>query len=358
MPPDRRGDGPLIDCDVHVPAPTVDQLRPHLPDHWNEYIAGAGFKGTMAVTSTYPPGAPTTGRSRFGAGLKEALTNLRDHCLGDAPDAAAIVSTHCGVEAMGPPDFAAAISSAVNDWMVSECLSFDDRLRGSIVVPPQYPQLAAEEIDRIGQHDRLVQVYLPARATHPYGNRNYYPLFAAAERHGLAVGVHFGGMTWTPPTPVGWPSYYIEEYVGMAHLMQAHLSSLVLEGTFQRFPDLRVALVEGGWTWLPPLMWRLDKEWRGIRREVPWVEEAPSTYVRRHVKLSIQPIDAPPAGPQVMTVIDQIGSDEVLMFASDFPHEHGSEPWALLARLDPGTADRVRYRNAAQCYGLNAPEAR
>lgn len=358
MSPDPRGDGPLIDCDAHVPTPTVDQLRPHLPDHWNAYIEGAGFKGTMAVTSTYPPAAPTTGRSRFGESLEEALTNLCDRCLGVAPDATAIVSTHYGVEAMGPPDFAAAMSSAVNDWLVADCLSFDDRLRGSIAVPPQYPQLAAEEIDRIGHHDRLVQVYLPARATHPYGNRNYYPLFAAAERHGLAVGVHFGGMTWTPPTPVGWPSYYIEEYVGMAHIMQAQLSSLVLEGTFQRFPDLYVALVEGGWTWLPQLMWRLDKEWKGIRREVPWVGEAPSTYMRRHVKLSIQPVDAPPEGPQVMTVIDQIGSDEMLMFASDFPHEHGSDPWALLARLDPAAAVKVRYDNAARCYGLNALERR
>lgn len=343
---------PRIDCDVHVPTPTIDQLRPYISEHWNEYIANAGFNGTMAVTSTYPPGAPTTGTQRFGATFAEALDHLREATLGSDTSARAVVSTHYGVEAMGPPDFSIAMTRAVNDWMVNDCLTADERLRGSIMVPPHYPDLAAEEIERLGGHPDVVQVFLPARAIKPYGNRIYYPIFAAAERHGLAIGIHFGGMTWTPPTPVGWPSYYIEEYVGMAHIMQAQLSSLVLEGTFQRFPDLRVALLEGGWTWLPQLMWRLDKEWKGIHREVPWLVEAPSTYMRRHVKLSLQPVDAPAEGDAVLIVIDQIGSDDMLMFASDFPHVHGSDPEALVRRLPPGLAKKVLHDNAAACYGL------
>ncbi|MQA80102.1 MAG: amidohydrolase family protein [Streptosporangiales bacterium] len=352
MPPERAVRAPLVDCDVHVPTPTVGQLAPYLSEHWNEYIAVAGFTGTMATTSTYPPGARTSGRARFGATLDDALRALRTDCLGDDPGTRAVVNCHYGVEAMGPPDFAVAMSAAVNDWLVHECLSADDRLLGSVVVPPQYPELAAAEIERMAGHERVVQVFLPARATHPYGNRNYYPILAAAERHGLAVGVHFGGMTWTPPTPVGWPSYYLEEYVGMAHVMQAQLSSLVLEGAFRRFPDLRVALLEGGWTWLPQLMWRLDKEWRGIRREVPWVEEPPSAYVRRHVTMSVQPVDAPATGDQVMTIVDQIGSDDVLMYGTDFPHDHGCDPMALVDRLPPAAADKVRYGNATRCYRL------
>jgi uncharacterized protein len=164
-------------------------------------------------------------------------------------------------------------------------------------------------------------------------------------------------MTWTPPTPVGWPSYYIEEYVGMASVMQAQLSSLVLEGTFQRFGTIRVALLEGGWTWLPQLLWRLDKEWKGIRREVPWLTEAPSATIRRHVKLSIQPIDAPPGGDEVLTVMEQIGSDDLLLFASDFPHEHGSDPDALVQRLPADVRRKVLFSNAADCYGLAAVTA-
>ena len=351
MPPELRS-APRIDCDAHVPTPTREQLAPYLPEHWNEYIVNAGFFGTMAVTSTYPPSAPTTGKARFGGSLPEALGNLRAESLADNAAARTIVSTHYGVEAIQPPDFTIALSRAVNDWMIAECLSADDRLLGSIVVPPQYPQLAAEEIERLGSHEQIVQVYLPARAVHPYGNRNYYPIFAAAQEAGLAIGVHFGGMTWTPPTPVGWTSYYIEEYVGMAHIMQAQLSSLILEGTFHQFPNVKVAVLEGGWTWLPQLMWRLDKEWKGIRREVPWVDEPPSTFLRRHVKVSVQPIDAPEDGGAALTVLDQIGSDDVLMFATDFPHVHGSDPWAFVERLDATVARKVLHDNAAACYGI------
>jgi predicted TIM-barrel fold metal-dependent hydrolase len=119
-----------------------------------------------------------------------------------------------------------------------------------------------------------------------------------------------------------------------------------------------VAVLEGGWTWLPNLMWRLDKEWKGIRRETPWLTEPPSTYLRRHVRMGLQPVDAPIDGDQVLTVIDQIGAEEMLMFSSDFPHEHGSDPHALLARLPGELAAKVRYANAVACYGLAGLEER
>lgn len=344
-------DLPLVDCDVHVATPTISELRPYLSSHWSEYVEVAGFTGSMAVTTSYPTHAPVTGTSAY-AGDTDPVEVVRRTCLGEGSRTRAVLSTHWGVEAMGPPDFSAEMSRAVNDWMADRWLSDDERLLGSIVVPPQYPDLAAGEIDRVGDHPRMVQVFLPARAIHPYGNHNYEPIFAAAERHDLVVGLHYGGMTWLPPTPVGWPSYYIEEYVGVAHLMQAQLSSLVIEGVFQRHPDLRVAVLEGGWAWLPNLMWRLDKEWKGIRRETPWLVEPPSAYLRRHVRMGVQPVDIPLEGNQLEVLLEQIGCDDVLMFSSDFPHEHGSDPHALLARLPEDLATRVRYRNAADCYRI------
>jgi predicted TIM-barrel fold metal-dependent hydrolase len=355
MSPEPVGQ-PLVDCDVHAPTPTIAELRPCLSDHWSEYVEVAGFTGSMAATSTYPPRSPVSGTA-YADGA-DPVETLRRACLGDEPRTRAVLSTHYGVEAMGPPDFASELSRAINDWLIDRWLSADERLLGSVVVPPQYPDLAAAEIDRVGDHPRMAQVFLPARAVHPYGNHNYDPIFDAAERHGLVIGLHFGGMTWTPPTPVGWSSYYIEEYVGAAHIMQAQLASLVIEGTFQRHPGLRVAVLEGGWTWLPNLMWRLDKEWKGIRRETPWLTEPPSAYLRRHVRMGLQPVDAPIDGDQVLTVIDQIGAEEMLMFSSDFPHEHGSDPHALLARLPGELAAKVRYANAVACYGLAGLEER
>lgn len=67
--------------------------------------------------------------------------------------------------------------------------------------------------------------------------------------------------------------------------------SLVAEGVFVRFPNLMVASIEAGFTWLPPLMWRFDKDWKGLRREVPWVDRPPSEVMRDHARMTIAPLD-------------------------------------------------------------------
>ena len=100
------------------------------------------------------------------------------------------------------------------------------------------------------------------------------------------------------------------------------LLSLISEGVFQKFPKLKVVMVESGFTWLPGFLWRADKTWRGVRREVPWVTESPSTLVRRHVRFTLQPDNAPPEDGMLERVLEHIGSDDILLFSTDYPHWH------------------------------------
>lgn len=79
-------------------------------------------------------------------------------------------------------------------------------------------------------------------------------------------------------------------------------------------------LLESGVTWLPGLMWRAVKTWRGVRAEIPWVRESPAELIRRHVRLTVQPIDKPPEASDLERVIDQIGSDDMPLFSTDYPH--------------------------------------
>ena len=81
-------------------------------------------------------------------------------------------------------------------------------------------------------------------------------------------------------------------------------------------------MVESGFTWLPGFLWRADKTWRGVRREVPWVTESPSTLVRRHVRFTLQPDNAPPETAMLERVLEHIGSDDILLFSTDYPHWH------------------------------------
>jgi predicted TIM-barrel fold metal-dependent hydrolase len=222
-----------------------------------------------------------------------------------------------------------------------------------MVVPVQLPELAAREIDRIGDHPGFVQVLLPVRTEHPLGSRIHRPLWEAIDRHRLVAGIHYGGVPGNPPFPSGWPSHQFEEHAGMAQVAQSQLCSIVVEGVFDVFPEMRVTLAECGFTWLPAFMWRLDKEWRNLRRLVPWVKRAPSAYLRDHVRLTIQPLDAPPTHELLMGIIDQIGSDDMLLFATDYPHAHASDPVeTFMPGLPPPLARKVGGENARAWYRL------
>ena len=350
--PSRRT---IVDCDIHCNVSNVQVLFPYLPVYWREHITQSLFKGP--VETAYPKNAPTTARpdsvpSNGGAPGSD-LVLLREHVLDVLGLEFGILNCAYAVDSLHNPDAAVALASAVNDWLIAEWLEKEPRLRASMVVPSQIPSLAAREIDRVGDHPGFVQVFLPVRSQHPYGSRLFHPMWDAIARHDLVGGIHFGGVPGMPPTPSGWPSYYLEEYAGMAQVFQSQLVSIVSEGVFDQFPTLRVALIESGFTWLPSFLWRFDKEWRNLRRLVPWVKQAPSAYIREHVRITIQPLDTPPDPPQMLEIVEQIGSDDVLMYASDYPHVHGADPdEAFFRYLPESLARKIWSENARELYRL------
>jgi predicted TIM-barrel fold metal-dependent hydrolase len=354
---EARPNEAIIDCDIHNVVPAAETLFPYLPEHWRDYMSRSDFKGP--VENYYPAGAATSARPDAtpptGGPPGSDLALTRAQALEAWGTEYGILNCAYAIECVHNPYGAAALASAVNDWQIAAWLEPEPRLRASLVVPSQHPDLAAREIDRLGGHPGFVQVFLPVRSAALYGNRRYHSIYEAATRHNLAIGIHFGGVPGNPPTPSGWPSYYIEEYAGMAQVFQSQVISLIVEGVFDQFPTLRVAIIESGFTWLPSLMWRLDKEWKGLRREVPWVKRRPSEYIRDHIRLTIQPIDAPPDPHHLQQIIEQLGSDELLMFSTDYPHSHFDSPAdAFPAGLPAALERKIKSENARAFYRLEA----
>lgn len=334
----------MIDCDVHVRPPAIDELMPFLPEYWRDYVREAGFVGSAGLATVYPPRAPVSRTA--------TLDEVRVHLDRTGAEAAVLTCVY-GVESFRNYEFASVLATAINDWLAAEWLDRDPRLRAGIVVKPEDAAGAVAEIERRAGDRRFVQVLVPGRTERPYGNRAYRPLLEVAARLGLPVAIHFGGNPGSPPTAVGGPSYYLEEVVGMTQIFQAQLTSLVAEGAFEELPELRIVLAEGGWTWLPALLWRLDKEWKGLQREIPWVKRSPSAAIREQVRLTVQPIDAPPEPRFLLEVLDQLGSDRMLVHSSDFPHPHAVElEEALVGLLPTGYARRVRDTNPRELYRL------
>jgi uncharacterized protein len=317
----------VIDCDVHNVVSSIKDLEPYLDRHWREVIATSQFAGP--TDKAHPPNLATSQRADLVSVADEpqgvTLESVREQLLEPFGVDQAILSCDYGVESVRNPDAAEALAGAANDWQVAEWLERDQRLRAAIVVPSGQPEMARRELERACEHPGFVAVYLPVRSAIPYGNRVWWPLLEAAAERELVVELHFGGSSGLPPTAAGWPTSWLEEYVDMASAFQSQLTSLVAEGTFDRFPDLRLALIESGFAWLPGFLWRFDKGWRGLRREIPWTRRAPSEYVREHVRVALQPVDGPTDAASLTHVIDQLQSEELLMFSSDYPHTHTEE---------------------------------
>jgi uncharacterized protein len=342
-----------IDCDIHPAVPNMRALLPHLDEYWREHILRRGLERDNFETSAYPVAAPINARPDWrppSGPAGSSLEALRAHVLDPLRPRAAICNVIHGAQMMMSEDLSAALCRAINTWLAAEWLGRDDRLRASIVVPVHSPDLAAEEIERMAPDRRFVQVLLLAMAELPLGRRQNWPIYRAAERHGLPIGIHAGSSFRHPPGAGGWGSTYLEDYVSYAQGMAGALNSLLAEGVFQKFPALRVVLIESGVTWLPAHFWRINKTWRGVRYEVPWLDRLPSDLLRERVRLTAQPFDGPPDAAALTTLLEQLGSEEMLLFATDYPHWHYDGEEALPPGLPAGLTRKILVDNALATY--------
>ena len=349
----------LVDCDVHLAPATPDAVPAYLPERWREHNAAyyRTYQGDF-----YPR------RSEYGerfdswppSGLRPGadLDFLREQHLDAWGIDYAVITPVTHPANQANLEFSAALARAMNEWQVDAWLDPEPRLRGSILVPSEHPDRAAEEIDRWAHDRRFVQVYLYAGTNQPLGRRHYWKIFEAAERNGLPVAMHFGTTGPNPPTGSGYPSFYLEDHAGASTMFQDQVTSLVFEGVFQQFPALHFVLVEGGFAWLAPLMWRLDAAWSRLRSEVPHVDRPPSEVIRERVWYTTQPMEEPPNPDHVGAVLEQLGGDTQLMFATDYPHWDFDAPdTALPSRLAEQSRRRILGGNAQRLYGLTDPHA-
>jgi predicted TIM-barrel fold metal-dependent hydrolase len=248
-------------------------------------------------------------------------------------------------------DMSMALAAAVNDWMAKELLDREPRLRASILVPIHNPERAAAEIRRVAADRRFVQVLLFAMGDAPLGRRTYWPIYAAAEQLGLAIGIHAGSTYRHAPMSSGWPAHRVQDYVAQSAAFEMQVLSFLAEGVFQQFKSLRVVLIESGFAWLPHLLWRSAKAWRGMRAEVPWIDRSPAEIIREHVRVTLQPVDTPKGDMTALkSTLEHIGSDRMLLFSTDYPHWQFDGDDVLPDGLPDSTMKRILIENPLETY--------
>ena len=155
----------------------------------------------------------------------------------------------------------------------------------------------------------------------------------------------------SPALAGGPPTFYIEWHTLLSQVFAANLVSVLCQPVFQKFPTLKLVIAEGGFAWLADVLWRLDRNWKSMRDEVPWVERQPSEYVFERVRFTTQPFVEPERPEHLAAMCDIMHAEQTLLFSSDYPHWDFDNPVRALEDLPEGIRQRVFVDNALELYG-------
>jgi predicted TIM-barrel fold metal-dependent hydrolase len=126
---------------------------------------------------------------------------------------------------------------------------------------------------------------------------------------------------------------------------------MIFEGTFERYPRLKVVFAEYGFAWVPSLLWRMDQTWQSARRAVPWVKRPPSEYVADHVRFTTEPVIEFATPEYRNLTLHGMAAERTLLFSSDYPHWDCDDPSLVLKGVSSELRERIFRQNAAETFG-------
>jgi len=350
----------VVDCDVH-PTSRVGELDEYFPDPFRKTFAaravGSGspvyydapdYANAMAMrTDSFPDDGNFAGSDpdlTFRQLIMEAGSDI------------AILGPLAGPAAQTPEE-AHAVAFAINRWQEVHWLdsrnNWHKRFRGSIVAAMSAPEAAAREIETWAGHEYYSQVLIDAEGRPSWGDPQYDPIWEAASRHDIPVACHLGrgNHNELPMSPVGFMTYNHDLMVTYSMLAANQVMSLVFDGVFDRFPKLQIILIEHAFSWILPLMWRMDKIYE-LRGNELGLRRKPSEYVKDHIWFTTQPLDYPEDKLELTNALEWMEADRLLLFSSDYPHWTFDDPQWVAKHMPEPMRDKIMFGNGINLFHL------
>jgi predicted TIM-barrel fold metal-dependent hydrolase len=350
----------VVDADVHVDDPP-GALAPYCELPWRrslEYLAEGGPYGYLDIPGYAPSYWPDP---LFPGGRQvrtvETAEQMREELAALSIDVGVLFPDNLLLMAALPnADYASELARAYNRWLAAEWLNEGDGLYGAIIAAPQDPADAAREIRAYAGNPKVVAIYLPTAAVHPlWGHRCYDPIYDAAQETGLPVMLH-SVTTISPRFPFNLDhleSAASKHIISHTFAIMVNLVDMITTGVPARFPKLKICATESGIAWVPFLMWRLDKEYAEVRREMPHLKDKPSTYIRQ-MFFATQPIEEPDEPKQLVALLETFDGEDQVVFASDWPHHDFDHPRQVFdLPLSEETKRKIMGENALRLFGIS-----
>lgn len=361
----------IIDADVHHRWHREADLLEHLAPEWQPLLDRRRSAVEVEVAASMFPHMTGTGKRLetfppTGGPPGSHYETLREQLLDAFAIEGIVLSFDIGTSSgVNNPFLASALCRASNDWSIEHWIDAfdDDRLWQAALVPTQIPEDGAQEIRRLASHDKVVEALMVSNGQgRPFGHPIFDPIFDAAQECGLPVAIHNGGDNWAASThgnAGGIPNTRFEFHALQTQAPQAHLASFISFGVFEKFPQLKLLLVEGGVAWLPALMWSLDRHFESLRLENPLLRRLPSEVIREHVAVTTQPIEMTYHRNQLIDALETVdGIEDILVFSSDYPHWDADDPAYTARRLPKSWSSKLFYENARRVLRCPATSTR
>ena len=257
----------------------------------------------------------------------------------------AVVSLTCPNAYFGDEAISVKAATMVNDSMREQQRAKPDRIAWFTSLPWQYADAAIAELERTTAEGAIGVMVIAnidgMNLTHP----DFAPVWQAIDDRALPVLVH-------PTAPLGTPDMSLDEYglvppIGFMIDTTLAVSRMILDGFFDRYPNLKIIASHGGGT-LPYLAGRLDRCHEMIPACSDVISEKPSTYLEKIYYDTVVY-----AQGALDLCIDVAGSDNVL-YGSDYPHNIGDMAGCLarVNALAPNVAMKVRDGNAKRIFNI------
>jgi predicted TIM-barrel fold metal-dependent hydrolase len=218
-----------------------------------------------------------------------------------------------------------AMYRAYHRWMEDYCAAYPNRLGGVILAGARDIEAGLAEIRRWGKSRWAWGMMVYAPVGMPLDHPALEPFYAEAAALDLAVVLHT--FTVMPPYAPGgldtWDNLWLQRSAAHPWCGMRNMAALIGGGAMDRYPTLRVGTLEAGHGWLPFWMARLDEHAGTIKAALPELQRRPSEYVTSG--RYFQSIEIPEGARLTNAVADLVG-DEVLMYASDYPHGESHFP--------------------------------
>ena len=250
-------------------------------------------------------------------------------------------------------DLESAALRAYNDWMREYCAQFPERLTGVVLVSGRQVDRAIAEIERYGNDRWPMGVFVYAPSGMPLDHPSLDRIWAAAQDWDMAVVLHT--FTAMPPYAPGgldtWDNLFLQRSAAHPWCGMRNMAAILGGGVLDRFPKLRVGLLEAGQGWLPFWIRRLDEHVHSAGASLPRLEMLPSEYVMSG--RYFQSIEISEGADVTASVADYVG-DDVLVYASDYPHGESWFPESTSAVMgwgwDPDRLRKLLWDNPVRLY--------